>query len=154
MAAMVVANGRSADEIGMNPAPAMAPLITPTQPSARYACSQNLQAVFRRQLHGPQGNNYAQQRDFAENEERSRGRFQCSMVLSERQHGEYFTGAAHGFTLGVREQYWREHVRSMLRGWTTARRPLSSIPSPRGSSSTAADSTPRRNSSSGFTKTP
>ena len=58
-----------------------------------------------------------------------------------------FTGCrSTAFTLGLREKHWREHVRNMLRGMDAHSPPDAScsIPSPRGSSSTAAASTPRR----------
>ena len=69
---------------------------------------------------GSQGNNYAYTSiTFAENEERS------PWVPFHVQHGfqpdESVVSAFGGcrstaFTLGVRERYWREHVRNMLRG--------------------------------------
>ncbi len=50
------------------------------------------------------------------------------------------------FYLGLREKYWREHVRDMLRRHRRAirRRACCSIRLRRGSSSTAAASTPSR----------
>jgi hypothetical protein len=69
---------------------------------------------------GSQGNNYAYTSiTFAENEERS------PWTPFHTQHGfqagdnavSLFTGCrATAFTLGLRERYWREHVRNMLRG--------------------------------------
>ena len=69
---------------------------------------------------GSQGNGYAYGSvTFAENEERS------PWTPFHVQHGfkptdstvSIFTGCrSTAFTLGVREKYWREHVRSMLRG--------------------------------------
>ena len=69
---------------------------------------------------GSQGNNYAYNNvTFAENEERS------PWTPFHVEHGfkasdstvSVFTGCrSTAFTLGVREKYWREHVRSMLRG--------------------------------------
>ena len=69
---------------------------------------------------GSQGNGYAYTSvTFAENEERS------PWTPFHVQHGfkptdstvSVFTGCrSTAFTLGVREQHWREHVRNMLRG--------------------------------------
>ena len=69
---------------------------------------------------GSQGNNYAYNSvTFAENEERS------PWEPFHVQHGfkptdstvSIFTGCrSTAFTLGLREKYWREHVRNMLRG--------------------------------------
>ena len=98
---------------------------------------------------GSQGNNYAYNNvTFAENEERS------PWTPFHVEHGfkpedstvSVFTGCCStAFTLGVREQYWREHVRTCCAASTpTAARPSCSIPSPRANSSTAAVSTPRR----------
>ncbi|HTN70914.1 MAG TPA: UGSC family (seleno)protein, partial [Methylomirabilota bacterium] len=125
MAAMVVVNGPIRDEIGMNSGTgAMAPYnhANATIGRAYGLLSQNLQggSLPGDSYMGSQGNNYAYNSvTFAENEERS------PWVPFHVQHGfkasdstvSIFTGCrSTAFTLGVREKYWREHVRSMLRG--------------------------------------
>ena len=84
--------------------------------------SQNLQggSIPGDSYMGSQGNGYAYGTvTFAENEERS------PWPPFHVQHGfkptdstvSIFTGCrSTAFTLGVREKYWREHVRNMLRG--------------------------------------
>ena len=125
MAAMVVVNGPIRDEIAMNSGTgAMAPYnhANATIGRAYGLLSQNLQggSLPGDSYMGSQGNNYAYNSvTFAENEERS------PWASFHVQHGfkasdstvSIFTGCrSTAFTLGVREQYWREHVRSMLRG--------------------------------------
>jgi hypothetical protein len=125
MAAMAVVNGPIRHEIGMNAGiGAMAPYnhANATIGRAYGLLSQNLQggSVPGLTYLGSQGNNYMYNSiTFAENEERS------PWEPFHVQHGfkptdstvSVFTGCRHtSFTLGLRETYWREHVRSMLRG--------------------------------------
>jgi hypothetical protein len=125
MAAMVVVNGPIRDEIDMNSGTgAMAPYnhANATIGRAYGLLAQNLQggSVPGDTYMGSQGNNYAYNSiTCAENEERS------PWKPFHVQHGfkasdstvSIFTGCrSTAFTLGVREQYWREHVRNMLRG--------------------------------------
>jgi hypothetical protein len=125
MAAMVVVNGPIRNEIGMNAGTgAMAPYnhANATIGRAYGLLSQNLQggSIPGDSYMGSQGNNYAyNSMTFAENEEAS------PWEPFHVQHGfkatdsavSIFTGCrSTAFTLGVREKYWREHVRNMLRG--------------------------------------
>lgn len=125
MAAMAVVNGPIRHEIGMNAGiGAMAPYnhANATIGRAYGLLSQNLQggSVPGLTYLGSQGNNYMYNSiTFAENEERS------PWEPFHVQHGfkptdstvSVFTGCRHtSFTLGLRETYWREHVRNMLRG--------------------------------------
>src|SRR5213594_2065480 len=125
MAAMVVVNGPIRNEIGMNSGTgAMAPYnhANATIGRAYGLLSQNLQggSLPGDSYMGSQGNNYMYNSvTFAENEERS------PWEPFHMQHGfkatdstvSVFTGCrSTAFTLGVREKYWREHVRNMLRG--------------------------------------
>ena len=125
MAAMVVVNGPIRNEIGMNSGTgAMAPYnhANATIGRAYGLLSQNLQggSLPGDSYMGSQGNGYAYGSvTFAENEERS------PWTPFHVQHGfkptdstvSIFTGCrSTAFTLGVREKYWREHVRNMLRG--------------------------------------
>src|SRR5262252_2022558 len=125
MAAMVVVNGPIRHEIRMNAGTgALAPYnhANATIGRAYGLLSQNLQggSLPGDSYMGSQGNGYAYgTMTFAENEERS------PWAPFHVQHGfkpddstvSIFTGCrSTAFTLGVREQYWREHVRSMLRG--------------------------------------
>jgi hypothetical protein len=124
-AAMAVVNGPIRHEIGMNwGIGAMGPYnhANATIGRAYGLLSQNLQggSVPGLTYMGSQGNNYAYNSvTFAENEERS------PWTPFHVQHGfkptdstvSVFGGCRHtAFTLGLREQHWREHVRSMLRG--------------------------------------
>ena len=124
-AAMVVVNGPIRNEIKMNSGTgAMGPFnhANATIGRAYGLLSQNGQgsSVPGVTYMGSQGNNYAYNNvTFAENEERS------PWTPFHVEHGfkandstvSVFTGCrSTAFTLGVREQYWREHVRSMLRG--------------------------------------
>jgi hypothetical protein len=125
MAAMVVVNGPIRNEISMNSGTgAMAPYnhANATIGRAYGLLSQNLQggSLPGDSYMGSQGNGYAYGTvTFAENEERS------PWIPFHVQHGfkqtdstvSIFTGCrSTAFTLGVREKYWREHVRNMLRG--------------------------------------
>ena len=124
-AAMIVVNGPIRHEIAMNSGTgAMGPFnhANATIGRAYGLLSQNLQggSVPGVTYMGSQGNNYAYNNiTFAENEERSPW---------EPLHVQYgfnktdsavsvFTGCrSTAFTLGVREKFWREHVRHMLQG--------------------------------------
>ena len=125
MAAMAVVNGPVRHEIGMNAGiGALAPFnhANATIGRAYGLLSQNLQggSVPGLTYLGSQGNNYMYNSiTFAENEERS------PWEPFHLQHGfqrtdstvSVFTGCrATAFSLGLREKYWREHVRNMLRG--------------------------------------
>jgi hypothetical protein len=125
MAAMVVVNGPIRNELSMNSGTgAMAPYnhANATIGRAYGLLSQNLQggSIPGDSYMGSQGNGYAYGTvTFAENEERS------PWTPFHVQHGfkptdstvSIFTGCrSTAFTLGVREKYWREHVRNMLRG--------------------------------------
>src|SRR5438309_26108 len=125
MAAMVVVNGPIRNEIEMNAGTgALAPYnhANATIGRAYGLLSQNLQggALPGDSYMGSQGNGYAYGSvTFAENEERS------PWTPFHVQHDfkptdstvSIFTGCrSTAFTLGVREKYWREHVRNMLRG--------------------------------------
>src|SRR5437870_2754939 len=125
MAAMVVVNGPIRDKVKMNSGTgAMAPFnhANATIGRAYGLLSQNLQggSLPGDSYMGSQGNNYMYNSvTFAENEERS------PWTPFHVQHGfkssdstvSVFTGCrSTAFTLGVREKYWREHVRNMLRG--------------------------------------
>ena len=125
MASMVVVNGPVRRELDMNAGVgAMGPYnhANATIGRAYGLLSQNLQGGSEPGLSymGNQGNNYAYNSvTFAENEERS------PWEPFHVQHGfaptdstvSVFTGCrSTAFTLGVRERYWREHVRDLLRG--------------------------------------
>ena len=125
MAAMVAVNGPIRAEIAVNSGTgAMAPFnhANATIGRAYGLLSQNLQggSLPGVTYMGSQGNNYMYNSvTFGENEERS------PWEPFHVQHGfrasdstvSVFTGCrSTAFTLGVREKYWREHVRSMLRG--------------------------------------
>jgi len=125
MAAMAVVNGPIRNEIKMNAGTgALAPYnhANATIGRAYGLLSQNLQgsSVPGITYMGSQGNNYAYNSiTFPENEERS------PWEPFHVQHGfrptdstvSVFSGCrATAYTLGVREKYWQEHVRNMLRG--------------------------------------
>ncbi|HEY7167516.1 MAG TPA: UGSC family (seleno)protein [Candidatus Binatia bacterium] len=125
MAAMVAVNGPIRNQIRMNAGTgAMAPFnhANATIGRAYGLLSQNLQggSIPGDSYMGSQGNNYMYNSvTFAENEERS------PWEPFHVQHGfkssdsavSIFTGCrSTAFTLGVREKYWREHLRNMLRG--------------------------------------
>ena len=124
-AAMVVVNGPIRHELEMNwGIGAMGPYnhANATIGRAYGLLSQNLQggSLPGHTYLGSQGNNYAYNSiTFAENEERS------PWEPFHVQHGfnptdstvSVFTGCrSTAFTLGLRERYWREHVRHLLRG--------------------------------------
>ena len=126
MAAMVVVNGPIRREIGMNwGTGALGPYnhANATIGRAYGLLSQNLQGGSEpgQTYLGSQGNNYAYNSvTFAENEERS------PWEPFHVQHGfrpEESTVSIFGgcrstsFTLGLRERYWREHLRNLLRGF-------------------------------------
>ncbi|MCL4535962.1 MAG: hypothetical protein M1370_12480 [Bacteroidetes bacterium] len=125
MAAMAVVNGPVRNEIGMNCGiGALAPYnhANATIGRAYGLLSQNLQggSVPGFTYLGSMGNNYMYNSiTFAENEERS------PWTPFHVQHGfkptdstvSVFGGCrSTAFTLGVREDYWREHVKNLLRG--------------------------------------
>jgi hypothetical protein len=124
-AAMVVVNGPVRHELGMNAGiGAMGPYshANATIGRAYGLLSQNLQGGSEpgHTYMGSQGNNYAYTNvTFAENEERS------PWEPFHVQHGfpphentvSVFTGCrSTAFTLGLREQHWRDHVGNLLRG--------------------------------------
>src|SRR5438874_10828974 len=125
MASMVVVNGPVRNEIGMNAG--IGTLGPYNQANATIGrayglLSQNGQggSVPGLSYMGNQGNSYAYNSvTFAENEERS------PWEPFHAQHGlrpgdsavSVFSGVrSTAFTLGLREKYWREHVRNLLRG--------------------------------------
>jgi hypothetical protein len=125
MAAMAVVNGPVRNELGMNAGTgAMGPYnqANATIGRAYGLLSQNGQggSVPGLSYMGNQGNSYAYSSvTFAENEERS------PWEPFHVQHGfkpgdsavSVFSGVrSTAFTLGLRETYWREHVRNLLRG--------------------------------------
>ncbi len=125
LATMAVVNGPVRHEIGMNVGTgALGPYSHPNATIGRAygLLSQNLQggSVPGITYMGSMGNNYAYNSvTFGENEERS------PWEPFHVQHGfreanstvSVFTGCrATAFTLGLRERYWREHVRNLLRG--------------------------------------
>ena len=125
MAAMVVVNGPIRNEIGMNSGTgAMGPYnhANATIGRAFGLLSQNLQggSMPGDSYMGSQGNGYAYASlTFAENEERSPWSRSTSSTDSKPSEStvSMFTGCRPtAFTLGLRETYWREHVRNMLRG--------------------------------------
>src|SRR5688572_8395482 len=124
-ATVAVVNGPIRHQIGMNwGIGAMGPYnhANATIGRAYGLLSQNLQggSMPGDSYMGSQGNGYAYGTvTFAENEERS------PWTPFHVQHGfkatdstvSVFTGCrSTAFTLGVREKYWREHLRNMLRG--------------------------------------
>ena len=125
LATMAVVNGPVRHEIGMNVGTgALGPHnhANATIGRAYGLLSQNLQggSVPGLTYMGSMGNNYAYNSvTFGENEERSpwepfhvqRGFRPTDSAVS------VFTGCrSTAFTLGLRERYWREHVRNMFRG--------------------------------------
>src|SRR6188474_249634 len=124
-ATIPIINGPIRNEIAMNSGiGAMGPYnhANATIGRAYGLLSQNLQGGSLPQITylGSQGNNYAYNSiTFAENEERSPWEpFHVQHGFrSEESVVSIFTGCrATAFTLGLREKYWREHVRNMLRG--------------------------------------
>ena len=125
MAAMAVVNGPVRHELEMNAGTgAMGPYnhANATIGRAYGLLSQNGQggSVPGLSYMGNQGNNYAYNSvTFAENEERSPWEpFHVQHgVRAEESAVSVFSGVrATSFTLGLRERYWREHVRNLLRG--------------------------------------
>src|SRR5881396_3145605 len=124
-AAMVVVNGPIRDEIGMNCGiGAMGPYnhANATIGRAYGLLSQNLQggsepgATFM----GSQGNNYTYNNiTFAENEERSPWEplhVQKGFKPTDSAVSVFYGCRSTTFCLGLREKYWRDHVRDMLAG--------------------------------------
>jgi len=125
MAAMAIVNGPVRRELGMNAGTGAMGPYNPTNATIGRAyglLSQNGQggSVPGLSYMGNQGNNYAYNSlTFAENEERS------PWEPFHVQHGcradesavSVFSGVrATAFTLGLREKFWRAHVRNLLRG--------------------------------------
>jgi len=122
---MVVVNGPIRHAIGMNwGIGAMGPYnhANATIGRAYGLLSQNLQggSVPGHTYLGSQGNNYAYNSiTFAENEERSPwAPFHVRRGFKPQDStASVFSGVrSTSFLLGVRETYWREHVRNLLRG--------------------------------------
>jgi hypothetical protein len=125
LATMAVVNGPIRREIGMNAGiGAMGPFNHANAVIGRAygLLSQNLQggSVPGLTYMGSQGNSYAYNSvTLAENEERSPWEpFHVQHGLAPTDSAvSVFTGCrSTAFTLGLREKYWREHVRNMLRG--------------------------------------
>jgi hypothetical protein len=125
LATMAVVNGPIRGEIGMNAGiGAMGPFNHANAVIGRAygLLSQNLQggSVPGLTYMGSQGNSYAYNSvTLAENEERSPWEpFHVQHGLAPTDSAvSVFTGCrSTAFTLGLREKYWREHVRNMLRG--------------------------------------
>jgi hypothetical protein len=132
-AAMAVVNGPIREEIGMNwGIGALGPYnhANATIGRAWALLSQNLQGGSEPGMTylGSQGNGYAYGTPtFAENEEAS------PWVPLHVQHGlqpsdsavTLFTGCrSTSFTLGLREHYWQQHVRNILRGFDPHESPV------------------------------
>lgn len=124
-AAMAVVNGPIRGELGMNGGTgAMGPYnhANSTIGRAYGLLSQNLQGGSEpgHTYLGSQGNNYAYNSiTFAENEERSPWEpFHVQHGLEPTDSSvSVFTGCrSTAFTLGLRERYWQEHVKYLLRG--------------------------------------
>src|SRR5262252_9182934 len=125
LATMAVVNGPIRREIGMNAGiGAMGPFNHANAVIGRAygLLSQNLQggSVPGLTYMGSQGNSYAYNSiTFAENEERSPWEpFHVQHGLAPTESAvSVFSGCrSTAFTLGLREKYWHEHVRNMLRG--------------------------------------
>src|SRR5512132_3683428 len=125
MAAMAVVNGPVRRELDINAGTgAMGPYnhANATIGRAYGLLSQNGQggSVPGLSYMGNQGNNYAYNSvTFAENEERSPwAPFHVEQGFrAEESAVSVFSGVrSTAFTLGLREKYWREHVRNLLRG--------------------------------------
>jgi hypothetical protein len=123
--AMVVVNGPIRGEIGMNAGiGAMGPYnhANATIGRAYGLLSQNLQGGSEPGVTfmGSQGNNYTYNNiTFAENEERSPWEplhVQKGFKPGDSTVSIFFGCRSTSFTLGLREQRWREHVRDMLTG--------------------------------------
>ncbi len=147
--------GRSATRSSMNCGHRRAGPVQPRQrddrPRLRPAVAEPARAARcpGSRYMGSQGNNYAYNSvTFAENEERSPWEpFHVQHGFkADRQHGQRVRRLrAHGVHARPARAHWREHVRNMLRGMDPARAAdvCCWTRSPRGSSSTAAASTPR-----------
>jgi hypothetical protein len=123
--AMVVVNGPIRHEIGMNAGTgAMGPYnhANATIGRAYGLLSQNLQggSVPGETFMGSQGNNYTYNNiTFAENEERSPWEplhVQKGFKATDSTVSIFYGCRSTTFCLGLREKYWREHVRDMLAG--------------------------------------
>ena len=124
-AAMVVVNGPIRHEIGMNwQIGAMGPYnhANATIGRAYGLLSQNLQGGSEPGVTfmGSQGNNYTYNNiTFAENEERSPWEplhVQKGFKPTDSTVSIFYGCRSTTFCLGLREKYWREHVRDMLAG--------------------------------------
>src|SRR5438309_3016723 len=125
MAAMAVVNGPIRLEIKMNAGTgALAPYnhANATIGRAYGLLSQNLQggSAPGETFMGSQGNNYTYNNiTFAENEERSPWEplhAQKGFKASDSTVSVFYGCRSTTFCLGLREKYWREHVRDMLAG--------------------------------------
>lgn len=123
-AAMVVVNGPIRNEIGMNAGiGAMGPYnhANATIGRAYGLLSQNLQggSVPGETFMGSLGNGHTYGNlTFAENEERSPWEplhVQKGFAPSDSVVNVFFGCRSTGFSLGLRERYWREHVQDLLR---------------------------------------
>jgi len=123
--AMVVVNGPIRHEINMNAGiGAMGPYnhANATIGRAYGLLSQNLQggSVPGETFMGSQGNNYTYNNiTFAENEERSPWEplhVQKGFAATDSAVSVFYGCRSTTFCLGLREKYWREHVRDMLAG--------------------------------------
>ena len=124
-APMVVVNGPIRHEIGMNCGiGALGPYnhANATIGRAYGLLSQNLQggSVPGETFMGSMGNNYTYNNlTFAENEERSPWEplhVQKGFKASDSVASVFYGGRCTTFCLGLREKYWREHVKDMLAG--------------------------------------
>jgi hypothetical protein len=123
--AMVVVNGPIRHEIGMNwGIGAMGPYnhANATIGRAYGLLSQNLQggSVPGESFMGSQGNSYTYNNvTFAENEERSPWEplhVQKGFTPGDSTVSVFYGCRSTTFCLGLREKYWREHIRDMLAG--------------------------------------
>lgn len=132
-AAMVVVNGPVRSEIGMNAGVgAMGPYnhANATIGRAYGLLSQNLQggSVPGESFMGSLGNNYSYNSiTFAENEERSPWEplhVQRGFEVTDSTVSIFFGNRSTTFSLGLRETYWREHVKDMLLGTDAVTAPV------------------------------
>jgi hypothetical protein len=130
--AMVVVNGPIREEIGMNGGiGAMGPYnhANATIGRAYGLLSQNLQGGSEPGVTfmGSQGNNYTYNNlTFAENEERSPWEplhVQKGFKPEDSAVSIFYGCRSTGFSLGLRERHWQEHVRDMLTGVDTISAP-------------------------------
>ena len=131
--AMVVVNGPIRDEIAMNSGTgAMGPYnhANATIGRAYGLLSQNLQggSVPGETFMGSQGNGHTYNNlTFAENEERSPWdalHVGLGFKASDSVATVFYGGRSTTFCLGLREDYWREHVKTMLLGTDTVTAPV------------------------------